>query len=484
MPLLYEIHTRAWLRELSEKAGKQIRLGEVPDAEIERWDRLGFSDIWLMGIWKIGAAAREKALEHWREEWRAEIPSEESDVTGSPYAIEDYLVDPAIASLEEFIVFKRKVNERGMGLILDFVPNHFSLDTPAAAQFPSYFVQGRAGAPGTFTRKTKFGKKTFAHGRDPNFPPWSDTIQVDYRNRAAQETMQNLARARLGLCDGYRCDMAMLVAEEVFARTWKGFPPTVMEPPHRHFWRELWRSISIENPYFVAIGEVYWGMEAELQEQGFDFTYHKPLYDLLMRGEYGELAAQLSSSKPEFLARSLHFLENHDEPRIASLLPWSAHKAAAFLILTLPGMPLLHEGQIEGRKAFARIQLSKRVAEEPNDEIGAFYEELLVARRASLINEGSGEVLKPIAKEPGAYVENVVVTTWEAKDGRRNVALVNLGRKLARGFLPFVLQPESKVDLLFTTDQQVACGVQLIDGRPAFELPPETGQLVRLSQPE
>ena len=484
MPLVYQIHTRAWLRELSDHAGKPLTIGGVPDSEIEHWDNLGFSDIWLMGVWKIGAGAREKALEHWRTEWRQEIPSQESDVTGSPYAIEDYVIDPAIGTVEEFLAFKRKVNEKGMGLILDFVPNHFALDTPAAAQFPSYFVQGRPGTPGTFTRKTKFGKKTFAHGRDPHFPPWTDTIQVEHRNRAAQEAMQGLARARIGLCDGFRCDMAMLVTPEVFAKTWQEFPPAVQEPPHRHFWRDLWRSVEIQNPYFVAIAEVYWDREAELQEHGFDFTYHKPFYDLLMRGETAELVELLQKREPGFLARCLHFLENHDEPRIASLLPWHTHKLAAFLLLTLPGMALLHDGQLEGRKAFARIQMSKRPPEEPNEEIRSFYEALLLARKGSLIHEAAGSIIRPIgANETGADTEHLLVTLWEGKDGPRDLAIVNLGKKLARGSLRIPLAEATQPQLLFSTDPAAPCALQIIDQMVAVEIGPESGQLVRLAAP-
>ena len=65
-PLLYEVNTRVWLRELSEAAGRRILLEDVPDSEIQRWKALGFSHIWLMGVWQIGPLARDRALEYWR----------------------------------------------------------------------------------------------------------------------------------------------------------------------------------------------------------------------------------------------------------------------------------------------------------------------------------------------------------------------------------------------------------------------------------
>ena len=95
-PLLYEVNTRVWLRELSEREGRTITLAEVPDAEIERWKELGFTHIWLMGVWQVGPKAREVALRFWREHWSKGIPSSPEDVAGSPFAIEEYSIDPSI----------------------------------------------------------------------------------------------------------------------------------------------------------------------------------------------------------------------------------------------------------------------------------------------------------------------------------------------------------------------------------------------------
>src|SRR5207244_3857682 len=132
-------------------------------------------------------------------------------------------------------------------------------------------------------------------------------------------------------------------------------------------------------PNVDLIAEAYWDREQELQEAGFDFTYNKRVYDFVIRRQHTELSEFLARCPRAYLDRSVHFIENHDEPRAASLLPLNRHKAAAALILFLPGMALLHEGQLEGRKAFARIQLSRRVTEEPNPEIARFYEEILTA---------------------------------------------------------------------------------------------------------
>src|SRR5690348_15135079 len=94
-PLLYEINTRCWLRELSAAAGRKLTLAEVPDTELNAWRERGFTHIWLMGVWTTGPKARKAAtseainrrvysevLRDWRDE----------DVSASPYAVADYVV--------------------------------------------------------------------------------------------------------------------------------------------------------------------------------------------------------------------------------------------------------------------------------------------------------------------------------------------------------------------------------------------------------
>src|SRR5438132_4907763 len=94
-PLLYEINTRCWLRELSDQAARAVTLGNVPEQQFEQWRRLGFTHIWLMGAWSSGPLARAQALAHpsLRQSYSEVFPGWlEEDVAGSPYAIADYRV--------------------------------------------------------------------------------------------------------------------------------------------------------------------------------------------------------------------------------------------------------------------------------------------------------------------------------------------------------------------------------------------------------
>ena len=94
-PVVYELNTRCWLRELSSKNGRSIDLGNVPEPEFSRWQNLGFTHIWLMGSWTTGPRSRAQTVA-WREQLRrySEVlpDCKDEDVAGSPYAIAAYQV--------------------------------------------------------------------------------------------------------------------------------------------------------------------------------------------------------------------------------------------------------------------------------------------------------------------------------------------------------------------------------------------------------
>src|SRR5437762_13966356 len=98
-PLLYEVNTRCWLQALAQKHGCPLTLANVPEEEFTAWERLGFTHIWLMGVWTTGPRARAEALKHpeLRRVYDEVLPNwTEADVAGSPYAIADYQVPEAL----------------------------------------------------------------------------------------------------------------------------------------------------------------------------------------------------------------------------------------------------------------------------------------------------------------------------------------------------------------------------------------------------
>ncbi|HEY5915718.1 MAG TPA: alpha-amylase family glycosyl hydrolase, partial [Verrucomicrobiae bacterium] len=142
-PLLYEVNTRCWLRELSEECGRPVRLDNVPGSEIRAWQELGFTHIWLMGVWPTGPLARAKAMaDQQRRQYSEALPDwKTEDVLGSPYAIADYRVAAGLGGEAGLAHFRKNLHEHGLKLILDFVPNHLGLDHLWVRERPGLFVQ-------------------------------------------------------------------------------------------------------------------------------------------------------------------------------------------------------------------------------------------------------------------------------------------------------------------------------------------------------
>jgi glycosidase len=444
-PLLYEINTRCWLRALSEKNGTTITLANVPDSELAGWQKLGFTHIWLMGVWTTGPRARAEALKppELRSAYDQVLPGwQEADVAGSPYAIADYQVPPALggeAGLEEF---RRRLHEHGLRLLLDFVPNHVGLDHPWVREQPDLFVQSPGEAPGTFSQQTRAGLRWLAHGKDPYFAPWTDTVQLDHRRAVTRAAMTQLLQSIASRCDGVRCDMAMLVLNEVFAKTWVRFPITNHQSPTSEFWASAIPAIKQGHPHFVFLAEAYWGLEAQLQALGFDYTYDKTLYDGLVFRDAAGVQRHLLGMSAGAVAASAHFLENHDEPRIASILSPAEHRATALLILGLPGVRFLHDGQLSGARLKIPVQLARRAVEPNQAEIEKLYEQLLTTLPGTAVGQGRGELSKPRAAWPdNPTAQNFVIVQWQRQAPEFDLVVVNLAPHRSQCYAPLSVGP-------------------------------------------
>ena len=438
-PLLYQIYTRCWLRELSETAGRDVNLDDVPDTEFARWRRLGFTHIWLMGVWTTGPKCREMALRepnllptysHVLPGWRAE------DVGGSPYAIGDYKVPRALGGDIALKKFREQLHAHGLKLILDFVPNHLGLDHDWLREQPDLFVQSPVEVPDTFAQETTTGVRWLANGKDPFFLPWNDTVQLDYRRVSTRAAMRELLLTVADRCDGVRCDMAMLLLNDVFAKTWANFPLS-NDPPPGEFWADAISFVKKLHPEFLFLAEVYWDLEGRMLEQGFDFTYDKRLYDELFWRNASGVSGRVLGLAPDFLARGAHFLENHDEPRIAAQLSPAEQPAAALTILGLPGMRFLHEGQLTGAKVKLPVQLARRPVEPADAEVAGIYETLLTTLPQTAVGSGEFKILRPREAWPGnPTAHNFVIVQWQKSAAEFDLVVVNLAPHRSQCYAP------------------------------------------------
>jgi len=428
-PILYEINTRCWLHDLSAQAGKRIKLGTVPEAEFNRWRDLGFTHIWLMGVWTTGSLSHKQALKEpgLLQAYSEALPDwKESDVCGSPYAIADYKVAREFGGDAGLAKFRAKLHTHGIKLILDFVGNHLGLDHHWVKKRPEMFVQSASEVPGTFAQEAAEGVHWLAYGKDPFFAPWMDTVQLDYRKPDTRAAMLELLQGIAKRCDGVRCDMAMLMLNQVIAQTWSAFPVTNEFLPSE-FWQDAITAVRQTQADFLFLAEAYWNLEGRLQELGFDYTYAKVLYDKIIHRETASVQNHLLGAPAEYVAASAHFLENHDEPRVAALLSIEEHCPAALLMLGLPGLRFLHEGQLNGARVKIPVQLARRPYEPVQPEIQSMYERLLRALKESSVGQGSFHLLRPAAAWAGNSTnENFFIVQWQAQPPEFDLVVVNL----------------------------------------------------------
>ena len=252
-------------------------------------------------------------------------------------------------------VFRKNLNDRGIQLLLDFVGNHTAIDSPIVEEHPELFITTGTTAPHIHPDwffQNKAGCY-IAHGRDPYFAPWTDTAQLNYFNPQTRAFMLEKLKQVATMCDGVRCDMAMLSLNKVQRDTWWEFIGG--ELPREEFWTQALNEVRAEHPEFIFIAEVYWGLEWDIQELGFDYTYDKVLYDRLRFANADSIRGHLRAEHL-FQMRSIRFTANHDEEESLKAFGREKSLAAATIIATLPGARLFHLFQLLGRPERMPIQ--------------------------------------------------------------------------------------------------------------------------------
>jgi len=474
-PVIYELNAWAWLKELSQKHGRAVVFATVPEQE---WDALaaqGFDAVWFMGVWERSPAGIAISLRNpgLLQDFERALPDfSPADNVGSPYCVRRYVVDAQLGGPEGLASARRQLRERGLRLILDFVPNHVAPDHPWVQSHPEYFVQGNPdearSAPASFI---ELGGTVFACGRDPYFPAWPDVLQLNAFHPGLRQAVQRTLSDIAAQCDGVRCDMAMLMLNAIFQRTWGA---RAGAPPADDYWAALIPALKGDRPEFRFIAEAYWDLEWELQQQGFDFCYDKKLYDRLEHGAAEGVRGHLLADLP-YQERMIRFIENHDEPRAAAAFPGAKGRAAAVVALTLPGARLLHEGQLEGRRVRLPVFLGRRPAEPVDAELAVFYARLLKATDRTLFRSGAWRLCQTSGWPDNHSYENVLAWCWFEGE-ERALIVVNLGPApaQARVMLPWAepRPPAWRLDDLLTGHTYERDGSELRENGLYVELGP------------
>ena len=438
-PALYQINSRVWLTELSRAQGKRATLDNIPDAELDRLAALGFDWVWFLSVWQTGPAAQaiSRANPQWRREFAATLPDlEDEDIAGSGFAIQSYTVHRDLGGAAALARLRQRLQQRGLKLMLDFVPNHMAPDHAWIDEHPDYFVHGSepdlARSPRNYCQvQTKNGPLLLAYGRDPYFDGWPDTLQLNYGNPELQQAMIGELNRIAGQCDGVRCDMAMLILPEVFERTW-GIRADL-------FWPKAIGSVRRKHPNFRFMAEVYWDLEWTMQQQGFDYAYDKRLYDRLREGDARPVREHFRAGL-DYQNKLARFLENHDEPRAAAAFTPEVHEAAAVVTFLSPGLRFFHQGQFEGRKKRISPHLARGPQEAIDHRLERFYERLLAVLRNPGVRNGEWKLLDCVPAWDGNWTWDCFLAfAWQGAGGERLLVTVNYAPNQSQCYvrLPF-----------------------------------------------
>ncbi|MFZ0132118.1 MAG: alpha-amylase family glycosyl hydrolase [Desulfobacterales bacterium] len=475
-PSLYQVNTRVWLTLLSQTLGRSAQLDDLPDAELDRLAGMGFDWIWFLSVWQTGPAAQavSRANPEWRREFEETLTDlKDGDIAGSGFAIQNYTVHRDLGGDAALARLRQRLQMRGLKLMLDFVPNHMAPDHPWVEDHPEYFVTGTEDLltrePQNYIRvKRKKGDSILAYGRDPYFPGWPDTLQLDYSHPATQEAMIHELEKIADQCDGVRCDMAMLVLPDVFERTWGRRPEL--------FWPRATETVREQYPDFCFMAEVYWDLEWTLQQQGFDYTYDKRLYDRLREGQARPVREHLHAAL-EYQAKLARFLENHDEPRASAAFEPHVHRVAAVITYVTPGLRFFHQGQFDGRRKSISPHLVRAPEESPDKAIEAFYDHLLAILRKPVAKSGEWQWLacQPAWDGNGSW-DAFVAHTWQGSAGERMLVAVNFAPHPSQCYitLPFPEITNRSVRLkdLFSSASYIREGNELLERGLYLDLPP------------
>jgi glycosidase len=409
-----------WLDQLSKRYGYAMnRLDEIPDEELDRLARWGFTGLWLIGIWERSPASQK--IKH---------ICGNHDAVASAYSLYDYVIAGDLGGEGALDNLRERCARRGIRLSADMVPNHTGIYSKWTQEHPDWFVQldyppypgyRFTGPDLSFSSHMSMfiedgywnhsdaavvfkhidhgsGRVRYIyHGNDGTSTPWNDTAQLDYLlpevREAVIQTILHVARKFPII----RFDAAMTLAKKHYQRLWfpqpgggGGIPSRAEHAmtreefdrvfPHE-FWREVVDRVAAEVPDTLLLAEAFWLMEGYfVRTLGMHRVYNSAFMNMLKMEEnakYRQTVKNVLEFNPEILKRFVNFMNNPDErTAIDQFGKEGKYIGAAVLLVTMPGLPMIGHGQIEGfREKYGMEYRRAYWEEEPDEHLIRVHEE-------------------------------------------------------------------------------------------------------------
>jgi glycosidase len=400
-----------WLGQLSSEYGEEIRtLDRIPDAELDRLARWGVTGLWLIGIWERSPASQ-----------RIKQLCGNPEAISSAYSLFDYTIAHDLGGEPALWNLKERALQRGIRLASDMVPNHTGIYSKWILEHPDWFVQldyppypgysftgpDLSSSPeislhiedGYWERRDaavvfkyydhRDGRTRYIyHGNDGTSTPWNDTAQLNYLNpevrEAAAGTILHVAR----MFPIIRFDAAMTLSKKHYQRLWfpqPGHGGVASRAEHgmtreqfdnampEEFWRQVVDRVAVEAADTLLLAEAFWLMEGYfVRTLGMHRVYNSAFMNMLKMEEnakYRQTVKNVLEFNPQVLQRFVNFMNNPDEKTaVEQFGKENKYFGACVLLVTMPGLPMLGHGQVEGFHEKYGMEYKRAYWDEPVDE--------------------------------------------------------------------------------------------------------------------
>src|SRR3954452_459349 len=416
--------THVWLDQLSRRYSREVRtLDAIPDEELDRLVRWGITGLWFIGLWQRSRASQRI------KEWRGN-----PDAAASAYSLDEYRIADDLGGEEAWANLRGRAWARGLRLASDMVPNHMGIDSRWVIDHPEWFLSlphppypgytyagenladddrveirledhywDNSDAAVTFEwRDHGTGERRYIyHGNDGTSFPWNDTAQLDFSSAEVREqviqTILDVAR-RFPVI---RFDAAMVLAKKHVRRLWFPAPGEGGGIPSRaehgsmtqaefdrrmpqEFWREVVDRVATEVPDTLLLAEAFWLLEGYfVRTLGMHRVYNSAFMHMIRDEDnagYRKVIRDTVEFDPAILGRYVNFLTNPDEETaIEQFGTGEKYFGAVTLLATLPGLPMIGHGQLEGFvEKYGMESQRARLDEQPNEGLAAYFDAQIV----------------------------------------------------------------------------------------------------------
>lgn len=353
------------------------KFNDFTDKALGEIKKLGVTHVWYTGV-----PHHDVIRDYTKYGISNDDPDVVKGRAGSPYAVKDYYnVNPDLAvnpakRLQEFEALIKRTHANGLKVIIDIVPNHiarnyksmsnpkgvkdFGADDDTSVEYKRdnnfYYIPGKAfEVPTSDTYKPLNGEKNpLSDGKFTEFPAkwtgngsreakpdindWYETVKVNYGikpdgSKDFPELPEGFDKKE------YKAHFEFWQGKDV-PSSWKkfrdialywtakgvdGFRYDMAEMVPYEFWSYMNSAIKMQNSDAFLLAEVYNPKEYRnyINLGLMDYLYDKvETYDLLKAVIQGrtlpDALSDIQNSMADIEHHMLHFLDNHDEQRLAS----------------------------------------------------------------------------------------------------------------------------------------------------------------------